>query len=330
MSPDGSHSADWASGSGEPNGEIAARVIADMADRKLPKLHTILFANEKGGVGKSTLAFHTAVALANRGYQVLAVDLDARQRSFARTIDNRHGTAVCLGIDLPTPRCVVLDKPSGALLAQEIARLGAKCDVVVIDAPGHDVPVVRRAIVIADTLVTPVNASFFDLDVIARFDPVTDRMREAGPFARTVLDLRAEQDKRGSKPAEWIVVKNRVRIAEKSHLARTIPRLEQIAEKFGLRLAEGLRERVAYRALLQFGLTAPDLVAIPQLQGLRMRDDGEMAGFVDSLGIASLIAPQVRPVRRYAAKVPARTREDFARSLQSQLATGTAEQAIPA
>ncbi len=330
MTPDGSHVSDWVPTTREPNGEVASRVVDDMSDRKLPKLHTILFANEKGGVGKSTLAFHTAIALANRGHEVLAIDLDARQRSFARTIENRHGTAVCLGIDLPTPRCVVLDRPSGAMLAQEIARLGAKCDVVVIDAPGHDVPVVRRAVAIADTLVTPVNASFFDLDVLARFDPVTEKMREAGPFARTVLELRAEQQKRGSKPADWIVVKNRIRIAEKSHLARTNPRLEQIAETFGLRLAQGLRERVAYRALLQFGLTAPDIAAIPQLHGMRMRDDGEMAAFVDSLGLATALPNRTRPLRQYAAKVPARTREDYARSLRSSFAADAVEEAVHA
>nr|WP_137676156.1 division plane positioning ATPase MipZ [Parerythrobacter lutipelagi] len=313
MTPGGAANSNW------ENGEHAGRVIDDMAGRNLPNRHTIVFANEKGGVGKTTLAFHTAIALSNRGYRVLAIDLDARQRSLARTIENRHGAVVCLGLDLPTPKCSVLDRSSGAMLSQEILRLGAQCDVIIIDAPGHDVPVVRRAVAIADTLVTPVNASFFDLDVLARFDPVSHRIREAGPFARTVLELRTEQAARGLQRADWIVAKNRIRTSEKSHLARTLPQLDQIASSFGLRIAEGLRERVAYRALLQFGLTASDLAAIPQMQGFRMRDDGALARFVDGLALPAPTMPQRQPIRRYAAKVPQRTREDYTNSLQNHL-----------
>ncbi len=106
--------------------------------RARAKAKVITLANEKGGVGKSTLAFHLAVALADCGHKVLAVDLDRRQQTLTRALTNRDGTARRLGVRLPLPRHVLLQQPSGAMLCQEIARLGWDCDYVVIDAPGHD------------------------------------------------------------------------------------------------------------------------------------------------------------------------------------------------
>ncbi len=309
----------WIMGGTGKDGECAARVLDDMSDRAKINGHVILFANEKGGVGKSTLAFHSAIELASAGHRVLTIDLDPRQKSLARTIENRHASAICLGADLPTPISCVLDKPSGAMLVQEICRIGADRDIVIIDAPGHDLPVVRRAAVLADTLVTPVNASFFDLDVLGRFDPVTQELREAGPFSRTMIDLRAEQARRGKKIADWIVVKNRVRACEKAQLDRMNAGLDQLASALGLRLAVGLRERVAYRSLLQFGLDASDLGRIPQMGNLRLKDHGEMARFIAELNIPEPNRDNAPAKPSHRANVPRRTRERFAKSLQNQL-----------
>jgi chromosome partitioning protein len=46
--------------------------------------HYIVFANEKGGTGKSTTAVHTAIALASAGHRDGALDLDGRQRTMTR------------------------------------------------------------------------------------------------------------------------------------------------------------------------------------------------------------------------------------------------------
>ena len=51
--------------------------------------HRIVFANEKGGTGKSTTAVHVAVALAYQGAKVAALDLDHRQRTFFRYFENK-------------------------------------------------------------------------------------------------------------------------------------------------------------------------------------------------------------------------------------------------
>jgi chromosome partitioning protein len=177
--------------------EHPAVIMRELDARRRPDAHVITFANEKGGVGKSTLAFHCAVTLAHRGMKVLVVDCDRRQQSLHRFLDARDGTARALKIALPRPSHVVLDKQSGALLAQEIERLGRGCDVVLIDLAGQDSPTARRAIALADTVVTPVNCSPTDLDALGRVNPVTRRFQQAGPFAEIVAALRSERMARG-------------------------------------------------------------------------------------------------------------------------------------
>src|SRR3546814_12003871 len=59
----------------------------------MPAAHHIIFANEKGGTGKSTCAVHFAVAPASQGWRVAGLDLDPRQPTFHRYLENRTSTA---------------------------------------------------------------------------------------------------------------------------------------------------------------------------------------------------------------------------------------------
>src|SRR5687767_12742553 len=117
--------------------------------------HRIVFANEKGGTGKSTTAVHVAVALAYRGARVAAIDLDPRQRTLYRYFENRQETAARRGVSLPSARFEVFEGgPVGELEALTEA-LGADNDFLVFDTPGRDDPLARHAATEADTLVTP-------------------------------------------------------------------------------------------------------------------------------------------------------------------------------
>src|SRR6187455_2451700 len=168
-------------------------VLRDLTARRRPHGHVIAFANEKGGVGKSTLAFHCALALAHLDMRVLVIDCDRRQQTLHRLFEARDGTVRALKVTLPQPKHAVLDQQSGALLSQEIERVGADADFVLIDLAGHDSPIARRAIALADTLVTPINCSPTDLDALGRINPVSRRFRDPGPFAAMVTALRAER-----------------------------------------------------------------------------------------------------------------------------------------
>src|ERR1700755_2028890 len=128
--------------------------------------HFIVFANEKGGTGKSTTAVHTAIALAASGHRVGSRDVDTRQRTMTRYLENRDATMRRLDTQLPHAAYEVLDDQSEDGLNAAVARLADHADVIVIDTPGRDDPVARAAILKADTLVTPMNDSFVDLDLI--------------------------------------------------------------------------------------------------------------------------------------------------------------------
>jgi len=268
--------------------EHPAVVLRDLESRRRPRAHIITFANEKGGVGKSTLALHCAVALAHRGLQVLVVDCDRRQQTLQRYLEARDGTSRALKVALPRPRHLVLDKQSGALLMQEIARVGADCDFVVIDLPGQDSPFARRAIALSDTVVTPINPSPTDLDALGIVNPVTHKFRNAGPFAAMVGALRDERLARDHTAFDWIVVKNRVHSREHRMLKMVDASLKTMARHLGFRTIDGLTERVGYRETLSFGLTQFDLGLIPGLGTPRAVNMRELKRLVDALKLPTL------------------------------------------
>lgn len=298
-----------------PREEHPAVVLGDLAGRPRPRGHIITFANEKGGVGKSTLAFHCAVALAYRGLNVVAVDCDLRQQSLHRLFDARDGTARTLKADLPRPLHFALDKQqTGALMCQEINRVGPDADVVIIDLAGADSPIARRGIALADTVVTPVNCSHADLDPIGRINPVTHKFKAAGPFAAVVAELREQRIANGLHAFDWVVVKNRIRNCEQRLIAAVDQSLKTMARQLDFRLAQGLTERLAYRDLLPFGLSHLDLRLIPQLGQLRAAHARELHQLVGDLKLPEL-APAAERKTGKAAPVLARREREYRESL---------------
>lgn len=313
----------------EARGEEAPWVVAqDMERRPRPKVHLIAFANEKGGVGKSTLAFQTALALSHAGGRVLAIDCDHRQLTLDALLDARDATARTLGVPLPRPRHAPLRQPSAAMLLQEIERLRGDAQFVLLDLPGHDSPLTRRVVTLADTLVTPVNCSQADLTVLGSVSPTDGRLRGIGAFGQTVAALRRERVARGLGDFDWVVAPNRVRQCERRLIAAVGRDLATIGERLGFRSIAGLAERVAYRDLLPFGLCHLDLRLIPGLAA----PGGESLKEVRKL-IADLQLPvPVSPARatqgegpRRAAPVPPATAERYRAALAGTRPLATAD-----
>ncbi len=266
-------------------GEHPRVVVADIAGRPRPPAKIITVANEKGGVGKSTVAFHLAVALADTGHKVLAIDLDRRQQSLTRAFTNRGGTAKRLGIRLPLPRNVVLQNQSGAGLCQEMSRTAWDCDFVVIDAAGHDSPIARRAIALADLLVSPVNSSFVDLDLLGKFHPVSNKLQGPGCFAMMVAELRQARLDAGMPALDWLVLQNRKRREVSKNQDLVEKALGQLSQRLDFRIGSGLFERVAYRELFLMGLTHLDLRRIPELARTKVAAATEVMALLDDLEI---------------------------------------------
>src|ERR1700680_2490311 len=167
------------SGAGGMNVELKKASLPAAAAGGANRVPTILFGNEKGGTAKTTTAMHITVALLRLGKAVSAIDLDSRQRTFARYIENRRDFASGMGRGLPLPDVQVVERSkssSGAAadesarLAEALARAKQRADFVIIDTPGNDTDLSRLGHAAADTLVTPMNDSFLDFDLLAKFD----------------------------------------------------------------------------------------------------------------------------------------------------------------
>ncbi|WP_082355888.1 division plane positioning ATPase MipZ [Novosphingobium sp. AAP83] len=242
---------------------VASVIVKQAMTRRRPGAHIVVFANEKGGVGKSTLAFHTAVALAYSGARVLAIDLDRRQCSLSHTLNVRAGTDRALNVGLPSARHLVLERQSGPLLDQEIARIGSGTDFIVIDLPGADSTTARHAIAIANTLVTPVGSSTFDLNALGQTHPVTRQLTRMGNFGCLVSEIRAELLAHSQPVFDWLVLKNRSRTTDRRLEHQASEALSLMATEMNFRVGNGLAERIGFRDLLSYGLTYLDLNLIP-------------------------------------------------------------------
>ncbi|MCW5723882.1 MAG: AAA family ATPase [Maricaulaceae bacterium] len=232
--------------------------------------HVIVVGNEKGGAGKSTVAMHLCVALLRMGRSVGAVDLDLRQRSFGRYLANRRRWSETTGVELPMPDEIVLE-PSGhrhldAAEAEEserfkaaLARLKASCDFVVIDAPGSDTHYSRLAHAAADTIITPVNDSFLDFDLLAEVDSENFQVGRPSLYSELVWECRKKKAGQEKRPIDWVVMRNRVSMLDARNKRRVGEGLRKLSERIGFRLAPGFAERVIYRELFPLGLTLLDL-----------------------------------------------------------------------
>ena len=240
------------------------------AERVPGRAHVVVIGNEKGGSGKSTTALHIAVALMSEGASVATLDLDARQGTLSRYVENRIAYARRKDVDLPTPGHAAVTASTlpdrAAAEADEQARFEEaleppllSADFVLIDTPGSDTNLSRLAHTWADTLLTPLNDSFIDLDLLARVDPDTLKVVRPSVYAEAVWRQRQIRAVQGGRPVDWVVMRNRL-----SSLAARNKRdmgtvLNALAGRIGFRTTIGLSERVIYRELFLNGLTLLDL-----------------------------------------------------------------------
>jgi chromosome partitioning protein len=249
--------------------------------------HFIVFANEKGGTGKSTTAVHTAIALAASGHRVGALDLDGRQRTMTRYLENRDATMRRLDKQLPHAAYEVLEDHSEAGFAAAIERLSQNADVIVVDTPGRDDEVARLAILRADTLVTPMNDSFVDLDLIGQVHPENYKVTKPSFYAELVWNSRTERAKQTGKSVDWVVLRNRLQHVESHNLRRVGAALDELARRVGFRVIPGLGERVIYRELFPKGLTLLDLAELGEVGMGHITARQELREMIAGLGIPS-------------------------------------------
>ncbi len=251
--------------------------------------HRIVFANEKGGTGKSTTAVHIAIALAYQGAKVAALDLDPRQRTLHRYLENRAETERRRGITLPTARFDVFNGSTIEELDAQVTELAQGMDFIVFDTPGRDDPFARHVATEADTLVTPLNDSFVDFDLIGQVDAETFKVRRLSFYAELIWEARKKRAmatiKERRREMDWVVVRNRTQHTEARNMKRLDQALTELSKRVGFRVASGLSERVIYRELFPSGLTLLDKGHLGELGTSHLVARQELRALVASLGL---------------------------------------------
>jgi chromosome partitioning protein len=251
--------------------------------------HRIVFTNEKGGTGKSTTAVHTAIALAYKGARVAAIDLDPRQRTMHRYLENRAETERRREVQLPGARFAVFTGETVEELELLIAEMSEGVDFLVFDTPGRDDLFARHVATGADTLVTPLNDSFVDFDLIGQVDAETFKVRRLSFYAELIWEARLKRSKatitEKKREMDWVVVRNRTGHVEARNQKRLEGALTELSKRVGFRIANGLSERVIYRELFPSGLTLLDKGQLGELGTSHLVARQELRALISSLNL---------------------------------------------
>jgi len=239
---------------------------------------------------------HIVVALLKAGKRVACFDLDLNQQTLTRYLANRqewdrkHGRKLQLPDHYPVKErnaygtarnlkqfIAQLRKDrrarkenfidSGGLshsadLRQFISQLreigrADKHDFIIIDTPSGVQHLSLIAHGMADTLITPINDSFFDLDVLVAMES-SDLEPQLSAYANMVWRALEARSNVSGRATDWIIVRNRLEPADSNNQRQITLVLDVLQRKLGFRVARGLLERPAYREFFAAGLTVFD------------------------------------------------------------------------
>jgi chromosome partitioning protein len=234
--------------------------------------HVILLGNHKGGSGKSTLSMHIAVALLQAGQRVTSIDLDYEQRTLTRYVENRRISAISERSELKTPEHICIDDLCHGgtkwadsdrinALAEVLRSYEAVSDFILIDTPSSGNELTLFAHGLADTVITPVNDSFVDLDVIFSMGPTPATMMKPSRYAATIEKAFEARHAISKCKPDWIVVRNRISPLSSRNERGVVEALEALEKRGKFRAIAGLVERVVYREFFPLGLTTFDSFA---------------------------------------------------------------------
>jgi chromosome partitioning protein len=204
------------------------------------------------------------------GARVGALDLDMRQQSFFRYLDNREGQSRRNGAKLALPRRShvepskapmrsVADEEDRAHLATVIDELSRDCEFIVIDTPGALTAFSEAAHTAADTLITPINDSLIDFDLLGRVDPETSKVKGPSIYSEMVWSARQRRAAQRENPIDWVVLRNRMAMLDSRNKRHVGAVMADLSVRIGFRIAPGFCERVIFRELFLSGLTLLDL-----------------------------------------------------------------------
>lgn len=262
--------------------------------------HVIAVGNEKGGSGKTTTTMHLIVSLIKLGFKVGSIDLDSRQQSLTRYIDNRKNYQQKHNDDLGVSEHRLIERSAArdleraekeeeAIFTKALDELSS-CDFIVIDTPGSDAFLGRLAHSYADTVITPMNDSFVDLDLIGNVNAETLDSIKPGIYSAMLWEQKMKRASRTQQEQNWFVVRNRLSTLDAKNKRNVEQALAKLSKRFGFRVAPGFGDRVVFKELFLHGLTLHDAASseeinlTPSVIAARQ----ELRNFVTALNIREL------------------------------------------
>lgn len=238
-----------------------------MTNLKEKKAHVIVISNEKGGTGKSTISMHLAIKLMMEGFSVATIDMDGRQGTLSKYLENRQSFCLKNRISLPIPvHYKFAPQEDYSLIAADrsnvhfqISKLINNYDAIVIDTPGNKNYLFEEAHQFADTLITPISDSLIDLNVLADIDFETGKVKQPAHYANYIWEVKKYLASEGKAYLNWIVVGNKLSSLKSKNKQIVFDYLEKMSKLYGFRLAESIKDRVIYKELFLEGLTVLDM-----------------------------------------------------------------------
>ncbi len=270
--------------------------MSDSNSSSSSQAHIIVIGNEKGGTGKSTIAMHLAVKLLQENFRVAVIDLDGRQGSLSKYVENRRKFCEANHIVLPIPLHYRFEPAADFTKIPEelkqlddtVRELAPKVDAIIIDTPGHKNYLFEAAHDYADTLITPMTDSLVDLSTVADIDSATGQLQNPGPYAEFVWEAKKHLAAKGKAYLNWIICGNKTSSLRSRNKAFIFEVFEKLGKLYGFRFCEGLKDRVIYRELFLDGLTVLDMQAEPLRRRMSM---SHLAAKLEIKNLAEFICP---------------------------------------
>ncbi len=235
--------------------------------------YIIVVGNEKGGAGKTTTSMHLLVSLMKLGFNVGSIDVDSRQLSLSRYLENRRLTVLRTDTALDFPDHKIIKKsPFNNMdesnedeqfrFIEALNKTSVNNDFVVVDTPGSDCFLSRLAHSFADTIITPINDSFLDLDVLAKIEHGKLDVERPGIYSQMVWEQKLARAKRDKGEEDWIILRNRLSFLDAKNKRNIAEVLNKLSKRIGCRVVPGFGERVIFRELFLKGMTLLDVMDV--------------------------------------------------------------------
>ena len=235
----------------------------------------IVFGNEKGGSGKSTTAMHVMAYLLQKNKSVGIIDLDIRQKSIFRFLENREAYSKEMGVSLLFPKKSFAKESSNdskrlaykeeeEILTSQIETLTSRCDYILIDCPGSNTNFSIFAHKIADLIITPINDSLIDFDLLGRLETRSKKIKNASMYSEMVWDARKHRVGLNLPSTKWFVLRNRINHLNSKNKQQLDSSLLELSKRIGFKIVPGFSERTIFRELFISGLTLLDVSVIKE------------------------------------------------------------------